>query len=1354
MASTKKELDESLSTIKSLLSRIQCKKSTTLNAPDEASSALGTRLASIFVTGYLLSSNLHVRRSKEWVDKGEEIVESFCSGEINVNCATIQGFFETLVGEERVILNGGTNKTVCKDFLRLWMTLILKCEGLVTSSYQESETNKKSNRFWVLPIALRSYVRLAHKYFMSLEDRGSQSFSIVDDSDLCFIIHLYESLTLGTSRDFLARECINVTFDNIGFASIQFFTPLLSVSVISAPLFTTEQCQESSRFISCLMEKCLSPKMQRSKISMDLILPWLTASIKTFYVSFLSATDAQFTHSALCIGYDWLFQILQLISSFIYISPSVRGDLNMDIIAVLINVALEIILPEYSQNYQNGCLPSIGTILVQIDEIISGIPEMNMSTTLSCKAIFNLEALCLVLIDQESIKVTMEILAQILKRWDGKKKGHLVITGGGHCIGCIFASSQVCRDAATTLISLTADMMINVMVDEPLQRSDCFHLAELFGSHELADDHLKLIEAIPFCTSDDSTENLLYISINNQCEALLLCLSFLHIPSNDLNSKQLDCILKSLGALLKRFPNLGIRCLPVFLASIQKFMNEDNLSNVFKLMGFTCSVLARDPSCAHEIWSLLSTMAELHAPIKTQCMAIRLYALLCDANKRLYGRVCDSIQRHVDHPNAEIRIACAATLCEMAMMDVIRDVSNIIGNIQIFLSDEEHVVVHFAVLSLHHLVMVDELDFSMVIKVLGKKLVKVHDIEAILQLSDCIFEPLVSLLGDGEEGSSSDSESSSESGHEVDLQVQDSVSALIGLAKELSDQSFESSKKKYLGLIYQSLTRYTSCSLGIDEEMIRCMLHSPDAANGDGERYDDLKFIILRGIDTVSYESYEIKSVSQTASRLAMNVMQIEEAALGPTLWKNTKKKKSVDKTFQVPESAKEGSITQEIVGKIGNSLAHINSDRLLKCLQDVSLPASFAKFLEATLKKNSNEKVKESCVDVILGQINIERRSASDRREFLLVSSSFACLSPTTFFCHLGKNGGLKYIRSLKELIPQWTNNVIGESINTLLKICSQEHEILGTKSCMLILLEEIAALLRSQSSKRTMSPSALTNIQMVLIQSFLPTLCSCVGTPCNFEEKKEDAKVKIWNAYFSCISRIPKDMLDSQSFFAFEESEGTSKNIARACAVAFLQKQGKLSSSNFSQLLRAMMWLARQNPENNDPIKQVYWRTAALLSEAGQKMPPEIKKDFIQSLFGILLVNGLDSFCIDQLAIQVAFWDICSSYHHPLLIFQPYAILYQSDIEIKKLSSLLLQESPKMIGSLFRTIGMSDWILNRVIQIVSKLSNDDSSQMRCEKMHLMDVAYLSNDYTGGKLKHAFLTAFGIEKEVESRME
>ena len=1872
MASTKgksKELDEALSAVKSLLSRIQCKNSTTLNPPDEASTALGTRLASIFATGYLLSSQIE-RRVKEWAEKGEEIVELFCNGESNVNGATIQGFFDTLVGDERLILTGDMDvkeKTVCRDFLRLWMTLTLKCEESVRSSYQKRERNMKTNRFWVLPIALRFYVRLAHKYFMSLEGRKSQTFSIEEDSDLCFIVNLYESLCIETSREYLARECINATFDNIGFASIQFLTPLLSAAVISAPLFKTEQCQESSRFVSCLMKKCFSVKIHRNRISLDLIISWLAAAIKAFYVSFSSHNDAQFTHSALCIGYDWLDQILQLISSSQNIYDF-EGNLKMDTIPKLINVALEFILPEYSPNYQNGCLPSLGPILVQINETIR---TMNISTTLSCKALFNLEALCLVLTDQESIKVMMEILTQIITRWDNKRERRSVIIGGAHCIGCIFASSHICRNAAATLISLTTEIMMSETVDTPLQQTDCFHLVELFGSHRLGPDHLKLIEALPFCSSGGSTEGLVHISITNQCETLLLCLSFIQmLPSNDMHSEQLDCILKSLGSLLGRFPNLGIRCLPVFITSIQKFMEENNISNIFKLMGFACSVLARDPSCAHEVWSLLSTMAELHAPVKIQCMAIRLYALLCDANKRLYGRVCDSMQRHADHPNAELRIACSATLCEMAKMDVIRDLSNIIGNIQIFLSDEEPIVVHFAVLCLHHLIMVDELDFAMVIKVLGKKLVKVHDVEAILQLSDCVFEPLVLLLGDGEEGSSSGSEESSEGAYDVDLQVQESVSALIDLAKELSNQSLESSKKKYLGLIYDSLTRYTSSSLGIDEDMVRSVLHSPDEAHEDYTRYYDLKFIILRGIDAASNDGIEIKSVVQTASRLAMNIMQIEEAALGPTLWKHNQKKhssatkvkktlaisndvlmslprfqtifdryednpslasgcavlqclqgfggsnldgimslisdivydmqsqcdllsntfviqswiigmsnvwhviklnyrdeeeimgdivvekilawsdemgmndiayiglsafaysvdgpkmnnlldnahakvleaydmgdfdsdaaasialglvvlkniqsasfqqvctrmeklelkfkrsvdegnlcfeaahsmgliiqalatmptalkrndismmsrrifsllvmelgnfmdskgftfqtlavciqtnkpttdllkvcdnmkeadlsirddrhttilniiialsiampymlhlhsdflralykiaikmpwgsgkgliiasihrihessglldstefsdlfnnssmafeqdqsdfndaafilaelslkskdtsslercirtlersasvsrsfrvstiyaclknvshtlpalfgsddcfvqisrlrpetskedvqkvvkilsniadgpsedsrarqaavvslgiissmqyassdnltsyyqvstkiqqltgsNSVNKKVQPLESAKEGSITQEIVEKTVISLADTNTDQTLKCLQNLSLPGSFAKFVEAMLITNSSEELKESCVDVILGQINIERRSASDRREFVLISSSLARLSPTSFFSQLGKHGGFKFIRSLRKFIPQWTNNVIGESINTLLETCSQEHEILGTKLCMAILLKEIEAIIRSQSSQRTMPPSALTNIQIVLIQKFLPTLCSCIGMPCSVEENTEDTDLNTWNAYFSCISHIPMTMLDSQSFFSFEESDGTSKNIVRACAISFLQKQGNLSSSNFSQLLRAQLWLAKQNPQNTDPMKQVYWRTAAQLSEAGQDMPPAAKKEFIHSLFEILLVNGLDSFCIDQLAIQVAFWDIYGSYHHPLLIFQPGAVLHQSNFQTKKLSNLLLRESPKVIGSLFRSLGISNWILNRVIQIVSKLSSDGSSQMGYDTTHLMDVAYCSNDYSGGKLKHAFLIAFAIENEImESRID
>ena len=53
---------------------------------------------------------------------------------------------------------------------------------------------------------------------------------------------------------------------------------------------------------------------------------------------------------------------------------------------------------------------------------------------------------------------------------------------------------------------------------------------------------------------------------------------------------------------------------------------------------------------------------------------------LCNTNKRLYGRINESLGHYVSHPNVELKVVAASTSCEFCPeTDLIRDVSDIIG---------------------------------------------------------------------------------------------------------------------------------------------------------------------------------------------------------------------------------------------------------------------------------------------------------------------------------------------------------------------------------------------------------------------------------------------------------------------------------------------------------------------------------------------------------------------------------------------------------------------------------------------------------------------------------------------------
>ena len=119
-------------------------------------------------------------------------------------------------------------------------------------------------------------------------------------------------------------------------------------------------------------------------------------------------------------------------------------------------------------------------ILLQIKEVLSSCPKASISTAFSCKAIFNLEVLSLVLIDQESIKVIIQILIQIVTNMDEDEDGNSILIGGARCVGCIFAPSF--KDVANKLHSATVIKMKGEPVTTIPLKPECSHYIELIGA--------------------------------------------------------------------------------------------------------------------------------------------------------------------------------------------------------------------------------------------------------------------------------------------------------------------------------------------------------------------------------------------------------------------------------------------------------------------------------------------------------------------------------------------------------------------------------------------------------------------------------------------------------------------------------------------------------------------------------------------------------------------------------------------------------------------------------------------------------------------------------------------------------
>lgn len=393
---------------------------------------------------------------------------------------------------------------------------------------------------------------------------------------------------------------------------------------------------------------------------------------------------------------------------------------------------------------------------------------------------------------------------------------------------------------------------------------------------------------------------------------------------------------KILSNLLEFYPHLAVSLLPVVLDRIHAASLVGDGPSLLRCLEFMSRFLVRDAACAVEVWNVLTQMLSPQLPLAVRVTAIRLLPAVVQSNSRLYRRVLDVLGAALASRSDELRLAVAATLCDLAQHDAVADVSDVIGWIQSWLvvSDDRTSVqspmrallIHFGILTLHHLVVAGDLTFDVVVKVLNKRLLRsgVTDLEAVLALPAVVQEALVLLLGDGECGSGSSSEeesesaedddddeeeegSSSESGNPkkappsiaaVSPQVSSSVRALIRLGSELHEQQerqpWDATQVRIVQNLYGALAGYSLDALGLTAEGIQSVMSYFEQSSSEnmalteaGERYISLRNLVLAGMSCVNGdEASNDDSATEPIVRLAHKLLEFEEDAIGSALWK------------------------------------------------------------------------------------------------------------------------------------------------------------------------------------------------------------------------------------------------------------------------------------------------------------------------------------------------------------------------------------------------------------------------------------------------------------------------------------
>ena len=236
-----------------------------------------------------------------------------------------------------------------------------------------------------------------------------------------------------------------------------------------------------------------------------------------------------------------------------------------------------------------------------------------------------------------------------------------------------------------------------------------------------------------------------------------------------------------------------------------------------------------------------------------------------------------------------------ASLCKLAEKDLLRDVEEIVGWIQVGLKDEETAVSYYAILSLKYLVSNEELDFDLVMRVLEKRLgLDLDDTNNVLTVlgDDLVLEAFVVLLEEAGFEEMDDDEPDDNEGQCVSEQSVKAVNLLVNLAllpESISNLRVQTS-------ILKSLSCFGPQLLGIDADAIRTWsAHiADDETIAVKKRYEDIKHIALLGLEVMeklsSFSEHDetTGTLRNSISTLMSTLLQFEEEAHGSSLYRGS----------------------------------------------------------------------------------------------------------------------------------------------------------------------------------------------------------------------------------------------------------------------------------------------------------------------------------------------------------------------------------------------------------------------------------------------------------------------------------
>lgn len=277
------------------------------------------------------------------------------------------------------------------------------------------------------------------------------------------------------------------------------------------------------------------------------------------------------------------------------------------------------------------------------------------------------------------------------------------------------------------------------------------------------------------------------------------------------------------------------------------------------------SAIVTHPVAAQQVWSTVQPWFDASSSL---CLILlRRIPRMIQRNSRLYNRCIAQIgQRLRSSHDLEMRVAAAASLAECAQLDVIADVSDVIGWIQELLGEANELLVYYALATLQALVEVEELEWTVVVTVVHQKLCPLDSLLSLRKLPDIVLEALALLLGVGGEEDNLSSTS-----------VSRAVRALLSLGQQISYLPTDQDNSRLHHALVQALSQFPLEAMGVDDSSIQQALGDTQKSNS----YTELSAFVMESIERLTDRTH--------ATVLASKILVLEEEVIGPALWQRRK---------------------------------------------------------------------------------------------------------------------------------------------------------------------------------------------------------------------------------------------------------------------------------------------------------------------------------------------------------------------------------------------------------------------------------------------------------------------------------